>query len=120
MAITKGRYGDKWRVEVLKGVDKTYCSISDIIDHIVAWCKGIYPNKSWLFFNDGLKQWWEVDSQKYLHDEHGMRDRQLRAYGNTNILGTIYHNKVVGDLLSWVEHWIALGPQIWKAASKIV
>ena len=32
----------------------------------------------WYFYHDALSQWWEEGAQKYLHEKHGMRDRQVR------------------------------------------
>ena len=60
----------------------------------------IYKNtdvaNAFLIFHDELTQWWEKQSQEYLHSVHSFRDRQVRCYGNTN-KGTRYHNKVVGN-----------------------
>ena len=49
-----------------------------------------------MLFHDGLKKWWEKAAQKYLHEKWGLRDRQLRACGDTN-KGTAYEGRVVGE-----------------------
>jgi len=95
----KDRYPESWREEVCKAVDKKYCSVSDIMDHVIEQGNNIYQNtdvaNTFLVFHDGLTQWWEKESQQYLNDVHNFRNRQLRCYGDTN-MKTRYHNKVVG------------------------
>ena len=97
------RYGseEKGIEEATAVVSKKYCNIADIMDHVVAESKKVYENTEYrdnfLIFHDGLKQWWAADAQQYLHDKHNMRDRQLRAYGDTNASSKYYQYKVVGD-----------------------
>ena len=69
------------------------------MDHVVEESNKVYERTpafdTFCIFHDGLSQWWEEGSQDYLHTL-GFRDRQLRAFGDTN-KGTRYFRKVVGD-----------------------
>ena len=82
-------------------VDQKYYNIADIMDHVVAESRKVYEGtefeNTFLIFHDGLKQWWTEDAQLYMHEIHNMRDRQLRAYGDTNKGSKYYYRKVVGD-----------------------
>jgi len=51
---------------------------------------------SWFIFHDHLSAWWEKEAQEYLR-ERGMFDRQVRAWGETNIEFSRYHESLVGD-----------------------
>ena len=65
-----------------------YTCITDLMDHYVSegnrLFKGSTREHDWMIKRDFLPQWWEVESQQYLHDKHKMRDRQWRALGSTN------------------------------------
>jgi hypothetical protein len=103
------RYKDKpdingkpaWEHELHEALKRsgTIC-ITDVMDHVVTESKKIYEGTPaaarFLIFHDGLSQWWEKEAQAYLHEKHGFRDRQVRAYRDTN-RGTRYYRKVVGD-----------------------
>ena len=52
-------------------------------------------NKSMLY-HDALTSWLEAGAQEHLERVHGMGNRQLRRWGDTNA-GTIYHHRLVGD-----------------------
>ena len=86
-------------MKCIEQVSKKILCITTIMDHVVSESKRVYEGTSrfddFCIFHDGLSQWWEEGSQNYLHSL-GFRDRQLRAYGDTN-QGTRYFRKVVGD-----------------------
>eukprot|EP00732_Lithocolla_globosa_P000473 Lithocolla_globosa_v1_NODE_141_length_5757_cov_121.254121.p2 type:complete len:335 gc:universal NODE_141_length_5757_cov_121.254121:3013-2009(-) len=92
----------RWQVELrqkLRGPLHTIC-ITELMDHVVKHSKAVYAGTpaadTFLIFHDHLSQWWEADAQKYLHERHGFRDRQLRCLGDVN-KGTRYEGKLVGD-----------------------
>ena len=51
---------------------------------------------SWWLFHDALSAWWEKEAQEYL-EERGFRNRQLRAWGETNAEFRRYHWCLVGN-----------------------
>eukprot|EP00966_Prymnesium_polylepis_P263272 6081105-Prymnesium_polylepis.1 len=66
------------------------------MDHAIAQAQGNELFKdtefkdSWWLFHDALSTWWEMEAQEYL-EERGFRDRQLRAWGETNAEYRRYH-----------------------------
>ena len=95
----KEKYGVHWEVMLRKAVDKTLCSIKDIVDHVIAESERVYRftlhGEDFRIFHDGLTVWWTKENQDYI-ELKGFKDRQLRCEGNTN-KNTRYENKVVGD-----------------------
>jgi hypothetical protein len=97
------KYGSEecGRAKAKAVVDKKCCCITEIMDFIVSESNKVYENTvfkdTFMIFHDGLTQWWTAESQQYLHDVHNMRDRQMRAYGDTNKASRYYSNKVAGD-----------------------
>jgi hypothetical protein len=93
------RYGDVWESEVKKVVDKSYCSVQDIMDHVILECDAIYRGTvfegKYHMFHDALPQWWELLSQRYL-TERGFEFRQVRIIGLEN-RNSRYHLKLVGN-----------------------
>ena len=85
----KDKYPDTWREEVKRVVDKNYCNICDIMDHVVSESKNMYFGTdvydTFVIYHDGLSQWWESESQAYLENVHHFKNRQVKCYGNTNI-----------------------------------
>ena len=51
---------------------------------------------SWFIFHDNLSSWWEEGAQAWL-EEQGFRDRQVRAWGETNREFYRYHECLVGN-----------------------
>jgi hypothetical protein len=84
---------------VKEAVDKKYCNIADIMNHVVLESIKMYEGtnelNTFVIFHDGLKQWWEKEAQEHMASL-GFRNRQLRCLGNTNS-GTIYEGKLVGN-----------------------
>ena len=95
----KEKYGVHWEVMLRKSVDKTLCSIKDIVDHVITESERVYKftlhGEDFRIFHDGLTVWWTKENQDYI-ELKGFKDRQLRGEGQTN-KATRYENKVVGD-----------------------
>ena len=93
------KYGVNWEVMLRKTVDKTLCSIKDIVDYVITESERVYRNtlhgEDFRIFHDGLTVWWTNENQDYI-ELKGYKDRQWRCKGNTN-KKTRYENKVVGD-----------------------
>jgi hypothetical protein len=83
---------------VVETVNKKYCNIVDIMNHVVSKSIQMYQGRpksnAFIIFHDGLKQWWEKEGQDHMATL-GFRHRQLRCLGHTNI-DTIYVSKIVG------------------------
>ena len=94
------RYGvDGYRRHVEEHVNKKYCCIVDVMNHVVIESLKMYEStpefNTFIIFHDGLKQWWEKEAQDHL-ESIGFRHRQLRCLGDIN-KGTIYESKLVGN-----------------------
>jgi hypothetical protein len=93
------RFGEKWEEELRKVVNKKWCCITELMDHVIEESKNIYQNTEYedtfLIFHDGLSAWWEKEAQQYLASK-GFSRRQLCCYDPTNI-GTRYRGGVTGD-----------------------
>ena len=93
------RYGDRADVELKKTVDKKWCCIIDIIDHVISESNKVYAGTehegTFLIFHDALLQWWEDPAQEYLHSK-GFLLRQIQNLDPTN-KGTRYAGKLCGD-----------------------
>lgn len=95
----RGRYPDTWEREVKKVVDKKWCCILELIDHVIIESTNIYLGtefeNSFLTFHDGLSAWWEKEAQQYLTSQ-GFAKRQLCCYDPTNLQNR-YRHKLAGD-----------------------
>jgi hypothetical protein len=96
----KGRYGDDWEVELKKVVDKSYCNVCDMIDHIIAEGNRLFADTrhkdDWVIWHDALGQWWTPAAQAHLASK-GFANRQVRSMGETNKKSKKYKLKLVGD-----------------------
>ena len=95
-----GRYGEvQGKIELKKKVDRIYCCITDIMDHVIAESNKVYAATvhadTYLIFHDALTQWWERDAQDYLESK-GFKSRQVRNLNDENS-HTRYHEKLCGD-----------------------
>ena len=66
-----GSYGEaNWYNEATKVVDKTWCGIFKLIDHVIIELVNIYSGtpyeNSFLIFHDWLSAWWEAEAQQYI------------------------------------------------------
>jgi hypothetical protein len=89
-----------YMVFVRAEVSKSFCCITDIMDHVVAESTKIYANtpvaNTFMLFHVGLSTWWEKEAQEYLATL-GFRDRQLTSLGATNRGSAYYEGKLVGN-----------------------
>ena len=89
-----------WQVEVKKVVDKKYCSIKELIDHIISESKKLYKGtdyeNTFLIFHDALSSYFEHGAQEYINSI-GFKDRLVKCYGDTNSDIKRYKHKLVGD-----------------------
>ena len=94
------RYGDEWQDRVKETVNKQYCSIMELIDHMIAESEKLYKGtkyeKTFLMFHDALSTYFETEAQAYMK-HRGYKDRMVRCYGDTNSDIKRYQNKLVGD-----------------------
>ena len=94
------RYQEIWQVELKKAVDKKWCCVTDIMDHMITETSKVYEDTEYadnfVIFHDGLAAYWEKEAQDHLKDR-GFNNRQLRAYSPTNDDNRYYKNRVVGD-----------------------
>lgn len=87
-----GRYGaEKAHEMATLTVNKTY-----VMTESRKVYAGTAVQDTFIIFYDGLKQRWAKEDQEYLHTKWHMNDRQLRAFGDTNV-GTRYECGVIGD-----------------------
>ena len=81
-------------------VNKKYCCVTELMDHVVTESRKIYADttgaNTFMIFHDDLSAWREPDAQEYLHTQWGMRDRQIHSFGITN-RGRRYYRKLVGN-----------------------
>jgi hypothetical protein len=94
----KGRYPQTWKEELDLVLKKTWCPITDVMDHVVresikAMAGTVHEN-NFVLFHDGLSAWWEVEAQAHL-ESLGFRNRQIKNI--TANIGTRYEGKIVGD-----------------------
>ncbi len=93
------RFGANWEVKLRSKVNKKYCCITELMDHVIKQSNKIYANtphaNTYLIFHDALATWWEADAQAYLAQK-GFAHRQLRCLGATNA-GNRYKGKLTGD-----------------------
>ena len=94
------KYGrEQSSIEIMKTVNKKYCSISELMDHVIAESKTVYEGtaqeNTFLIYHDALSIWWSAQAQKYISGEEFL-DRQLKCMAPTNT-GTRYAKKLVGD-----------------------
>ena len=95
--------GDGWQAEVKEVVGRGEAAkmvVTDLMDHAIAEGNRLFadtPYKdTWILFHDHLSSWWEVEAREYLAAK-GFKDRQVRAYGDTNIDFPLYHESLVGN-----------------------
>lgn len=95
--------GDGWRDAVLKKVesgDHALLSVTKLMQHSIDEGNRLFADTpyadTWMINSDRLSAWWEVEAQDYL-EERGFKDRQVRAWGDTNSEYWRYHEAVVGD-----------------------
>ena len=93
------RFGPAADAELVLKVNQQYCSIQEIIDHVIEQSDLAYREtrfaKHYHIFHDALPQWWEPMSQAYL-TEKGFEFRQLRNFNLKN-RSTRYDMKLVGN-----------------------
>jgi hypothetical protein len=84
---------------IKQSVNKKYCCITELMDHVVEESKRVYEGtvheNTFFIYHDALSQWWEKESQDHMA-ELGFANRQIRCIGETNA-HTRYRNKLVGD-----------------------
>jgi len=94
------RYPETWQDEVKKVANKKYCSIKELIDHMISESKKLYTGtkseNTFLIFHDALSAYFEKGAQEYIKSL-GFKDRLVRCYGNTNSDIKRYQHKLVGD-----------------------
>ena len=94
------RYPETWQDEVKKVVNKKYCSIKELIDHMIRESKKLYTGtkyeNTFLIFHDALSAYFEHDAQEYIKSLK-FENRLVRCYGDTNSDIKRYQNKLVGD-----------------------
>ena len=95
----KDKYPDTWQQEVNNMINKKYCCINDLIDHVIKESNRIYRGtdefETFKIYHDGLSLWWSKEAQAYITSKN-FCDRQIKCTGDTNS-GNRYKNKVVGD-----------------------
>ena len=96
-----GRYGDKWREEVEKTVNKKLCCVKELIDHIDVTSKegyrGTLYENSFRIFHDHLSTMWESKAVQYMK-EVGLYDRLIIIRGSHNDrLVPRYKNSLPGN-----------------------
>ena len=68
--------------EVRAVVSKSYCCITDIMDHVVGESTKMYANtpqvNTFMIFHDGLSTWWEKKVQEHMASV-GFENRQLTS-----------------------------------------
>ena len=101
--IEKYGSGDGWRDAVLEKVgsgDHALICVTALMDHTIKEGNRLFAGTpyadTWMINGDRLAAWWEAEAQAYL-DECGFKDRQVRAWGETNEEYWRYHEAVVGD-----------------------
>tara|TARA_B100002003_G_C14141283_1_gene548788 strand:- start:608 stop:2329 length:1722 start_codon:yes stop_codon:yes gene_type:complete len=98
----KERYTDagEWQVKLNEAVNNTYCSIKELIDHMVEESKKLYNGtkheNTFFIFHDALSAYFEKTAQDYIKSI-GFKDRMFRCYGDTNKAVRRYQNKLVGN-----------------------
>ena len=96
----QARYPNTWEVELKKAVNRTFCNITDIMDHIIDEGNRLYADTiykdNWIIWHDMLSQWWTPEAQAHMASR-GMQHRQVKALGKTNALSKRYKGKLIGD-----------------------
>jgi|AntAceMinimDraft_1070359.scaffolds.fasta_scaffold22423_1 hypothetical protein len=92
------RWPDTWQAEVRARVNKDWCCITDIMDHVIDESTKAYAGTEhaddFFIFHDGLSAWWEKGAQEHMK-ERGFEHRQIRNI--TANVGNRYAYKIVGD-----------------------
>jgi hypothetical protein len=95
--------GDGWRDEVVERLGKGEHALVDVnrmIDHTIdqgnILFKGTPYEDTWMILWDRLSAVWSKAAQQHLASR-GMKDRQVRAWGETNSEYWRYHEAVTGD-----------------------
>jgi hypothetical protein len=99
----EARYGDVWldhvKIALAKGDHGLIC-VTELMQHAIDEGDRLFEDTeyadTWWLFHDHLSAWWEKEAQEYLA-ERGFRDRQLRAWGETNSEFPRYHESLVGN-----------------------
>ena len=98
----KERYAEagEWEVKLNEVVNSKYCSIKELIDHMIHESKKLYEGtkyeKTFFIFHDALSAYFEKSAQDYIKGI-GFKDRMFRCYGDTNKAIRRYQNKLVGN-----------------------
>jgi hypothetical protein len=95
----KEKYPETWKAQVKEKVDKTYCNITDIMDHVIKESDKLYAGTqyatTYMIFHDALPQWFEKEAQEYM-SERGFKTRQVRNLNTANC-ETRYNDTLVGN-----------------------
>ena len=87
------------RAAIGKGENAVMC-VTELMDHAISEGNRLFAGTqyadTWILYHDHLSAWWEAEAQAYL-DERGFMDRQVRAFGETNVEFSRYHNSLVGN-----------------------
>lgn len=87
-------------MEKVSSGDHALICVTELMQHTIDLGNQLFADTpyadTWMINSDRLAAWWEAEAQDYL-DERGFKDRQVRAWGDTNSEFWRYHESVVGD-----------------------
>lgn len=98
--------GENWRDAVMEKVgsgDHALICVTELMEHTIQEGVRLFADTpfkdTWMILSDRLASWWEAEAQSYLenHPLGNFKDRQVRAWGDTNSEFWRYHESVPGD-----------------------